>query len=279
MSTSLATVLGYASKGWHVFPLQVRAKEPLERSRGFYDACTNPARLQRWFERYPYNVGIRTGTASGIFVLDVDGAEGFASLQNLEHENGRLPPTLTSLTSRGKHFWFLLDQPLQSSQSRIGAGLDVKADGAYVAAPHSTHPSGKRYEWCDQSILPVVPPQWLLKLARTRPANEAPPLQPQRQYATHSAAYGARALEREIVDLVAAPPGTRNHVLNRAAFRLYRLVAGGELDDGDVAAALVQACDTNGLAKDDGWRSVKATIASARRAGLMHPRFRGGASS
>jgi Bifunctional DNA primase/polymerase, N-terminal len=276
--TPLATVLAYASKGWQVFPLQVKAKEPLERSRGFYDACTNPERLRCWFERYPYNIGVRTGTASGIFVLDVDGAEGFASLQNLEHENGRLPETLTSLTSRGQHRWFLLDQPLQSSQSRIGAGLDIKADGGYVAAPFSIHPCGKRYEWANPNALPVAAPHWLLKLARTRPANEAPPLQPQRQYASHSAAYGRVVLEREISDLVAAAPGTRNHALNRVAFRLYQLVAGGELDDGDVATALAQACDTNGLAKDDGWRSVRATIASARRAGLMHPRSRGGAA-
>jgi Bifunctional DNA primase/polymerase, N-terminal len=275
--TPLATVLRYASRGWQVFPLQVRAKEPLERSRGFYDACTNPARLQRWFERYPYNVGIRTGTASGIFVLDVDGAEGFASLQNLEHENGRLPPTLTSLTSRGKHFWFLLDQPLQSSQSRIGAGLDVKADGGYVAAPNSTHPSGKQYQWCDQSIPPTNAPHWLIALTQKKPVEEFSTRRRVDSECTPGA-YGRVALDREIADLVAAAPGTRNHVLNRVAFRLYQLVAGGELDDGDVAAALAQACDTNGLAVDDGWRSVKATIASARRAGLMHPRFRGGAS-
>jgi Bifunctional DNA primase/polymerase, N-terminal len=93
--TPLATVLGYAAKGWQVFPLQVRAKEPLERSRGFYDATSNPKRLERWFARYPYNVGIRTGTASGICVLDVDGDVGFESLRHLEHGHGRLPPTLT----------------------------------------------------------------------------------------------------------------------------------------------------------------------------------------
>jgi hypothetical protein len=32
-----------------VFPLKYATKEPEPRSRGFYDADTNPARIKRWF--------------------------------------------------------------------------------------------------------------------------------------------------------------------------------------------------------------------------------------
>ena len=47
---------------------------------------------------------------------------------------------------------------------------------------------------------------------------------------TSPGAYGRAALDAE----AAALPGTRNTALNRAAFNLFQLVAGGELDGGQV---------------------------------------------
>ena len=51
-------------------------------------------------------------------------------------------------------------------------------------------------------------------------------------------AYGHAALRAEIAALAATPPGRRNHALNRAAFSLFQLVAGGELAEAEVIAAL-----------------------------------------
>ena len=73
------------------------------------------------------------------------------------------------------------------------------------------------------------------------------------------------------------PPGSRNHALNRAAFSLFQLVAGGELDRDEVIEHLIDACHRNGLVKDDGLPSVVATIHSGARAGMQHPRSRGAA--
>ena len=70
-------------------------------------------------------------------------------------------------------------------------------------------------------------------------------------------------------------PAAATHALNRAAFSLFQLVAGGELAEAEVIAALQQACVTNGLVADDGWQSVHATIRSGRSAGMQHPRSRG----
>jgi Bifunctional DNA primase/polymerase, N-terminal len=70
---TLTDALSYAARGWQVFPLKPQAKEPAT-WRGFYDATSNSAILDRWFARgYPYNVAIRTGLASGVFVSDPDG--------------------------------------------------------------------------------------------------------------------------------------------------------------------------------------------------------------
>jgi hypothetical protein len=277
MSNQLDTALRYASSGWQVFPLKAKAKEPATR-RGFYDATTNPATLRRWFLRFPYNLGIRTGTASNIFVLDVDGDTGFASLHELESAHGRLPPTLMSITARGRHYWFILDTPLNSRKSKIGADLDVKADGGYVLAPYSIHPSGQKYRWHNESIPPTHAPQWLIALARKKSTiseRAVAAIKPPPPIGT-SGNYGLVALDRECAALAATPVGQRNNGLNRASFRLHQLVAGGELPDSGIADHLIEACEKNGLVDDDGLESVKKTIASGRAAGLQQPRSRNG---
>jgi hypothetical protein len=89
-------------------------------------------------------------------------------------------------------------------------------------------------------------------------------------------AYGRAALEYEITALAGTLPGARNHALNRAAFSLFQLVAGGELNEAEVLNRLIEASFKNGLMSDpgDGPSSVNRTIASGRRAGLLHPRCR-----
>src|SRR5262249_52520039 len=91
-----------------------------------------------------------------------------------------------------------------------------------------------------------------------------------------SGAYGNAALSAEAAALAATLPGTRNHALNRAAFVLFQLVAGGELDDQAVTRRLLDACRINGLVKDDGLPSVEKTISSGAKAGLQYPRSRPG---
>ena len=57
---------------------------------GVTAASKNKAAVDRWFQTRPdLNYGIATGARSRIFVLDVDGPEGEASLLRLTRENGR----------------------------------------------------------------------------------------------------------------------------------------------------------------------------------------------
>jgi Bifunctional DNA primase/polymerase, N-terminal len=276
-----ATALQYALKGWHVFPLRPKLKEPATR-RGFYDATTNPATIRRWFDNgHQHNIGIRTGTISGIAVLDSDGDVGGSSLRDLEFEHGGLPATLTSITGKGLHRWFSLCEPLPSSIGRIGDHIDLRADGGYVVAPGSVHPNGKIYAWIDDTI-PLAPiPEWLSVLARKpKPASVSERalslIKNPNNSGAYDGAYGRVALDREISDLAAAPAGTRNSALNRTAFKLFQLVAGGELARDLVIERLIDACHANRLIEDDGWPSVMKTIHSGQRAGLQHPRARSG---
>jgi hypothetical protein len=276
MTQRLAECLAYAARGWHVFPCKPNAKIPATGAGGFYNATTNPAALRRWFRWYPYNIGIRTGAASRIFIFDVDGEAGSENLREIEFQHGRLPLTLISTTGQGRHFWFIADRPIPCSTGRIAPGIDVRADGGYVVAPSSIHPNGKLYQWIDYAIPPAAAPDWLIRLAmKPAPAPRPTPAPRSRQGNGNGEAYGAAALAREAGDLAHTMPGTRNHALNRAAFKMFQLVAGGELERSEVEARLFDACATNGLLADDGERAVRKTIASGARAGMAYPRTRG----
>jgi len=274
---ALDAALDYAARGWSVFPCGIRAKEPAC-PRGFKAALTNPATIRRWWNIQPYNVGVATGLASGVWVLDIDGGVGAAALGDLEARHGVLPETLCSVTGGGCHLWFRADSPIPTSTARIHAGIDVRADGGYVVAPPSVHPDGAVYRWVNDRE-PVVAPDWLVQLARQRPGAPAIrlPLVP-RSHAGSSGAYGKAALNREIEQLAKTGPGARNHALNRASFSLHQLVAGGELDGGEVRDRLLDAAAANGLMSDpaDGARRVMATIRSGANAGLAQPRSRRG---
>jgi Bifunctional DNA primase/polymerase, N-terminal len=273
--------LDYATRGWSVFPCKPRTKEPAC-PRGFYAATTNPATIRRWwFADATYNIGIRTGIASGVWVFDIDGDGGATAVGRLEAEHGPLPETLTSVTSNGCHLWFRYDSPIScNADGRVGRCLDVRGDGGYVLAPPSLHPEGPRYRWTNDRPLATAP-GWLIKLTRKQTISERAiatmrvPLH--RGGGSH---YGQAALEYEIAKLAHTPPGSRNHALNKASFALHQLVAGDELNAAEVRARLVEAATANGLMSDpdDGPRSVMATIASGARAGLLHPRNRRGAS-
>jgi hypothetical protein len=114
----------------------------------------------------------------------------------------------------------------------------------------------------------------LTKLVHKRPSAIVIPI-PQRPPRTGSTAgYGRSALERECHGLANAPPGTRNHALNRASFSLHQLVAGAELDPAEVRHRLIEAAIANGLVADDGLRAVERTIASGAGAGMKTPRRR-----
>jgi hypothetical protein len=272
----LSIALDYAARGFAVFPCLERSKAPAI-GRGFYSATTNPATIRRWFLNCPqFNLAIATGLVSSVWVLDIDGSNGAQSLLELEAQFGPLPATLTSITSTGCHLWFCADRSVPSTAGRIGAGLDTRGCGGYVLAPPSVHPDGPVYRWGNERDIAIAP-EWLMQRAcRKPPAVPAAPVLNStiRRPVASPGAYGRAALERECQALACEARGGRNHALNRASFRLHRLVAGGELNAAEVVDGLVAAATANGLVEDKGLRAAEATIASGARAGLQHPRSR-----
>src|SRR5262245_4625073 len=90
-----------------------------------------------------------------------------------------------------------------------------------------------------------------------------------------SSIYGRTALRSECDKLAAMPKDSgRNNALNSAAFNLFQLVAGGELDaeKDEVTERLFSAAEACGLVADDGAASVRATIESGAKAGCAQAR-------
>src|SRR5437762_13092223 len=92
----------YAAKGWPIFPIKPRGKEPLTLD-GFKSATTEDAVVTRWWTTWPdANIGFVPGRLHRL-VLDLDGPEG----ERVAQELGLLSePTLTVLTARGQHLYF-----------------------------------------------------------------------------------------------------------------------------------------------------------------------------
>jgi hypothetical protein len=257
--------LDYARRGTPVFPCNPIDEKPLT-PHGFKDATTNEAQVRAWWAQWPNAmIGAPTGPALGAWVLDPDidpvkQLDGIAALAQLTAQYGALPQTLTSITPRGgKHLFWTWDPSvdIRNSQSKVGAGIDVRGNGGYVCLPPSRTANGGMYQWD-----PVAPgqaalaPPWLVTLVKAKKAS----------------AYAKAALDRECKDVAAALPGTRNSALNKAAFSLGQLIGGGALDEQEVRDRLFEAAETCRLVADDGTAAVLATIDSGITAGKQQPR-------
>ena len=166
----IEAALALARRGLHVFPCRPRQKEPAT-IHGLKDATTDPARIAQWWRQEPqYNIGVATGAASRVFVVDVDDAE--AELRKLEAEHGALPPTVEVITARGRHVYFRWpNQLVRNSAGKVAPGIDVRGEGVYVLAPPSIHPSGRAYCWSvDNATALAAAPDWLLARITT-PVN------------------------------------------------------------------------------------------------------------
>jgi len=249
------------------------AKHPLVR-HGIHDATTNPAQLERWWQRWPQaNLGLATGIVFD--ALDIDGPAGLVALRQFARTAGlRFPGPLVATGGGGWHHW-VTPTGLGNRPPRSLAHIDWRGIGGCVLAPPSHHISGERYRWLrdlDQTPLPEVPTALRALLDSDRPTTtrptdrtEAPgPVQPPGP----GHPYGRRVLAAELAALGRATPGHRNRTLNRCALKVYRYVAGGVLDDHEVTLACTTAALAIGLTAAETGR----TLASARTAGLANPR-------
>lgn len=112
-------------------------------------ATYDEAKVAEIFNGLPYaNVGIATG--DGLVVVDLDGAEGLATLASWETEHGPLPLTPQVRTGGGGlHLYFQCKETIHNSVRRLGEGVDIRGEGGFVVGPGSAHISGQSYDWVE----------------------------------------------------------------------------------------------------------------------------------
>ena len=255
-----------AMRGKHVFPLAPGTKIPVKGTHGCRGATRDVDVVRAWWQRWPdANVGIATGSKSGLWVLDIDPRHGGAgALAALESEHAPLPATITATTpSGGTHYYFRwpADGPeIRNSTGRIGPGLDVLAEGGSVVAPPSIRADGQRYAWVRTDAQLAAAPGWLVNL--TRPPEPRPVSSPPTAHRGDTDRYVAAAAASELQELESAPAGTRNHALNRASFSLAGFVKAGALPEDWARVQLEQRAIGIGLPVAE----ARGTIDSAFRA-------------
>ena len=129
--------LEYARRGWFVLALQDDAKAPISHEMqrsGSKDATNDENKIKMLWELFPNaNIGVATGKASGLTVLDLDGMEAVEELQEIKYE---FPETYTVKTPRGWHHYYQYDSTIGQSAGKL-TKCDIRNDGGYVVAAGS----------------------------------------------------------------------------------------------------------------------------------------------
>ncbi|MEU8028023.1 bifunctional DNA primase/polymerase [Streptomyces sp. NPDC049099] len=289
-SAQLTAALDAASRDWRVFPLVPGDKRPAV-SDWETRATTDPDRIARAWSVAAFNVGIATGP-SGLVVIDLDKpkhpgdtppaawaehgvTDGADVLAVLCERHGKPFPADTYTVgtwSGGTHLYFVPPEgePLRNTAGDSARGLgwkvDTRAWGGLVVGTGSTF-KGRPYEVIRNA--PVAPlPGWLAELLRPAPLPPQTPITVALTGNGRRTAFLRSAVNGEVARVTSSGPHEHNNSLYIAAVALGQLVAGGELNEGDVTGWLLTAA----LQVGQGEREAQRTIASGLRAGANRPR-------
>jgi len=202
-----------------------------EGGRGCLDATTDPVAIARMFaHRNAALIGVATGEASGIDVLDVDVKHPPARAWLLTAQE-RLPPTRTYQTrSGGYHLLFRHAANVRNSESKIARGIDTRGTGGYIvfwfAAGHPCTDNSPVADW----------PGWLLDALFYEPPPEPmPPLKRCANPGSSAQNVIAASLDR----LRNAAEGSRHATLRAASVTLGGVLGAAGLSTADATDQLL----------------------------------------
>lgn len=267
----LNAALAYAAKGWAVLPLHAPlngsctcgrsacssvGKHPAT-PNGLKNATTDAEQIKAWWaQNQHYNVGIVTGKASGVLVLDVDDAKGGTEgFEDLEKAAGPCGVGLPAVSGGGRHFYFKYPEGLllrNKAQLAGFKGIDTRGEGGYIVAPPSVHANGNTYRWLGDAgdALPDLP-DGLLRLLEAQERPVAAPVP---------------GVAGSVGDIVAQlQVGNRNTSFARLVGSLWTR----GLDAGSIQALLLPLAKQSGFPEAE-FGSVLQSITSRPRGNMFH---------
>jgi len=141
--TARNAALAFARAGIPIFPCVRDGKRPLT-SAGFNDASSDIDQVSAWWARWPgANLGMPTGSLSGVDVVDIDVAQAISGFDAFERAStaGLVDGDLARVRtpSGGMHVYFPASaaRPQRCWQA-AAAHIDFRGNGGYVVVPPST---------------------------------------------------------------------------------------------------------------------------------------------
>jgi hypothetical protein len=257
-AVALAAACTLGGMGYAVFPCR-QDKRPVT-PNGFKAAVMEREAVESLWARYPGElVGVATGEASGVAVVDIDAKHHTARQWWAENRARLLPARVHRTRSGGLHVLYRHRAGLTCSAGKIARGVDVRADGGYAI-------------WWPAAGLPVLEdngikpwPDWLTPLLEPAPVIPAVSISrralAKRRQDLRPTLHRSLGIIRSVAH---AGEGDRNKLLFWAANRTRDMVASGELDHDagmQVLEALRDAAAHAGLTQ----REIDRTITSAMR--------------
>lgn len=245
----IESAVEYATqRGWYLLPC--RGKRPVI---DWKEGSTNDLEKIRDWHRLDVawdSIGVDTGK-SGLVVLDVDTDDWPAE--------STLPSTLSVRTPKGRHYYYkaLDGQEIRNSASKIAPHVDVRGSGGFAILPPSPG-----YVWANNASITSVPQNLVQDTSREKTTKDLV-----FHFSGTTTAYGLRALEANIGRILTADNGTRNDILNIAAYNVGRLVASEDIERETAYYKLARAAALVGLQDDE----IETTITSGLQAGQLQP--------
>lgn len=248
--------------------------------------------LHAWF-RKGGNIAIVGGKVSGnLTIIDFDDLcdEIFMKWTEQPCTHGLVGMLPFVQTGKGIHVYFRSNLEIPNKKlarkevdGKVLNLIETRGEGGYAICPPSIHPSGKQYQFIgdlgfeDIPLLTGEEAQGLIDTAEQ--FNEI--IKPQRKRVVFSnnekisdsamRRYALGTLKGIASDLAAISQGDRNNRLYTSAFRLGRYAGARLLRTSEIEGEIRAACQQNGLIRDDGEYSFRATLVSGVNDGSAMP--------
>ena len=246
-----------------LWPVLVRPgmKAPVDRGWGL--KLPSRDQLEAGFRRLPEaGVALLLGPQSGVVDLEVDDPLEAETVLSRLFPDG-VPPTVEWESPRGTHRlfrWHPLMTGVPSVITFADGALELRVGGEgkqvmSICPPTAGEEDGVPRRWRNVGTISPLP-DGMMRCLRQKAVR------PKRLSLRASQGPPSRALEREAARVRAAPVGTRNATLNRAAFVVGLHVGRGGLDRPEAESLLQEAAEACGLSMAEAASTIRRGISA-----------------
>jgi len=162
----------YLKFGWTIIPVVSGEKRPAVNWKDYQNKKPTNTELKEWFKDPNTGVGLITGKASGVIVVDEDSYKEKGTVLTLE------TPLKVKTGGGGTHYYFKYKEGVTNAVNRDKA-VDVRGEGGFVVLPPTIHPNGNAYKWEGElpenlDNLPTLDESFADEMVKSRTENNGP---------------------------------------------------------------------------------------------------------